>query len=154
MTNLKSSAPPPTIDARDVANNVESLIQNRPRDRDDADSELISLLTDEAVQAHKFRQWAFWGAFTASCALFAIWIGVMVCCWPEHWYTPAMTVLLGVKFSLCTLTSLTVAIAMLRFAIRCYGHHQSGSSNVGDSPTANMAQKILDVVGKALGQQQ
>lgn len=157
MTNPESSTQQPTVDAKDVAANVKSSIRNRRKDRDDADSELISWWTNEAAQAHKFRNFAFWGGFFASVILFFIWLVVMLWCWPEHWHTPAMTIFLGVKFSLCTLAFLTVSIATLRFAIRCYGHHQGGNSansNGIDSPDVSVVGKVLEAIGKVLNQPQ
>lgn len=157
MTNPESSTQQPTVDAKDVAANVKSSIRNRRKDRDDADSELISWWANEAAQAHKFRNFAFWGGFIASVLLFLIWIWVMLFYWPERWHTPTMTILLGVKFSLCTLTFLSVSIATLRFAIRCYGHHQGGNTanpNGIDSPDMGVVGKVLEAIGKAFNPQQ
>ena len=156
MTNLESKATQPTLDTNDAMADVESSIQHGKKDKDDADSELISWWTSEAAQAHKFRHWAFFGGFWASFVLFAVWLLAMLFYWPEHWYSTTVTLAFGVKFSLCTLTFLTVAIATLRFAIRCYGHHQSNTStsNEIDSPSMSMAGKVLEAVGKALNQQQ
>lgn len=76
---------------------VNSANQSQPKDKENADSELSSLWTDEAAQAHKFRNWAFWGGFLASVTLFLIWLYFMLCFWPEQWYTTTMVVAFGPK---------------------------------------------------------
>lgn len=155
MTNPESNTQQPTLDTKDAVADVETSIQHRLKDKDNADQELISWWTSEAAQAHKFRQYAFFGGFGCSILLFLVWLFVMLFHWPEHWYAAPATLALCVKLSLCTLTFLSVAIATLRFAIRCYGHHQGGPANSQeiDSPNMNMAGKVLEAVGKVLNQQ-
>lgn len=132
------------LDETGAADDVKSANRGH-KDKDNADAELIDLWASEATQAHQFRQWAFWGGFGASCLLFFLWLIVMLFFWPEHWYTTSMTLAYSLKLSLCTLTFLTIAIATLRFAIRCYGHHQNGSTTK-DYIGTNLSEPLKQVV--------
>ena len=59
--------------------------------------------------------------------------------------------LYGLKLSLCTVTLITITIATLRFAIRCYGHHQPSSVQIDASSSAvQLAGKTIEEIGKGM----
>lgn len=97
----------------------------------------------EALQAYGFRESAFrWGGILCL-VVGLIWVILMANA-PDDSAPEAAFYLWGAKTSLCTIVLVTVVVSLLRFAIKCYGHHQRSTQ---DSEMVNPA-KIGEVVLK------
>lgn len=102
------------------------------------------LKSKEALQAHEFRDTAFTFAKYLSCGLAAVWVFLIFCC-PQEGAPTAAYYLWGAKVSLCTILLVSIVVGMMRFAIRCYGHHQhTPEDNSGDNTA------VLTTLGKVV----
>lgn len=105
-------------------------------------------IAKEAEQAFKFRNAAFWGGFFASAVLFIVLVVFILGCWPSEKASAPVVALFCVKASLTAVTFLTVSVATLRFAIRCYGHHQKVDEKRDDLGKVDIAvlSKLLETL--------
>ena len=103
----------------------------------------------EAVQSFEFRQDAFTCALVACGVILLLWIALL-CNWPEPNMPKEAYYLYGLKLSLCTVALITIAIATLRFAIQCYGHHQPASATGVDNTSVGIIGKFLEQIGKTI----
>lgn len=95
-------------------------------------------ISEEAQQAHHFREQAFTVVIAILIGALVIWIGMM-CNNPDNQAPTVAFYLWGMKTSLATVVLLGIALALLSFAIKCYGHH-SGKDCVGpENPNAILA---------------
>ena len=106
------------------------------------------LKSKEAVQAHEFRGTAFTFAKYLSCGLVLVW-GFLIFCCPQDGAPTAAYYLWGAKVSLCTILLVSVVVGMMRFAIRCYGHHQhTPEDNSNDNTVLTTLSKLVEALAK------
>lgn len=103
----------------------------------------------EAVQAHGFRENAFRWIGMLCGVVGILWVA-LVAKSPDAAAPKEAFYLWGLKTSLCTVVLVTIAIGLLRFAIKCYGHHQH-SVRDDDAPNpVKLAETALKVAHKAM----
>lgn len=105
----------------------------------------------EANQSFTFREKAFTCSLYVCGLVFGVWL-ILIFNWPDIGKPTAAYYLYGLKLSLSTIALITIAIAILRFAIQCYGHHQSSSSTIETPNGATIVSlgKTVEQVGKTL----
>ncbi len=103
----------------------------------------------EAIQAHGFRESAFRWIGILCGVVGLLWVGLMAQS-PDVTAPKEVFYLWGVKMSLCTVVLVTIAISLLRFAIKCYGHHQHSARDDEISSPVKLAETALKVAHKAM----
>ena len=106
----------------------------------------------EARQSYGFRNSAFVGALYLCFFLFIVWL-ILIFNWPEAGNNKEVGIyyLYGLKLSLCSIILITAVVSTLRFAIRCYGHHQPSSAQIDASSSAiQLAGKTVEEIGKGM----
>ncbi len=106
----------------------------------------------EARQSYGFRNSAFVGALYLCFFLFIVWL-ILIFNWPETGNNKEVGIyyLYGLKLSLCSIILITAVVSTLRFAIRCYGHHQPSSAQIDASSSAfQLAGKTVEEIGKGM----
>lgn len=88
-----------------------------------ADPEKI-LKIREAEQAHRFRSIVFYVMLGFFCIVSLTWCVLMFRAWPPVDAGMPAFALVGAKIALITAVLLTIAISLMRFAIRC-AHHEN-----------------------------
>lgn len=106
----------------------------------------------EARQSYGFRNNAFVGALYLCFFLFIVWL-ILIFNWPivEENKGNSIYYLYGLKLSLCSVILITAVVSTLRFAIRCYGHHQPSSAQIDASSSAiQIAGKTMEEIGRGM----
>ena len=106
----------------------------------------------EARQSYDFRHDAFIGALYLCGLLFIVWM-ILIFNWPKADNSEGVGIyyLYGLKLSLCSVILITAVVSTLRFAIRCYGHHQPSSAQIDASSSAiQIAGKTMEEIGKGM----
>lgn len=123
---------------------------------EDRDDESAAVNSDdieksrEAKQAHEFRETAFAFAKYLSFGLVLVW-GFLIFCCPQDGAPTAAYYLWGAKVSLCTILLVSVVVGMMRFAIRCYGHHQhTQEDNSNDNTVWTTLSKVVETLAKTV----
>lgn len=88
----------------------------------------------EAEQAHDFRGCAFGCSITFCVILAFAWLGFILIRWPPDDASPAFIALYVAKSSLMTIVLIALAVSIMRFVIKCYGHHNTKDDSTDISP--------------------
>jgi hypothetical protein len=105
----------------------------------------------EANQGHILRWVAFCGVAILTLLVFGFW-GHQLFNLPGPCYPPEAFYIWAIKLSMSTLVFISLAIGLLRFAIKCYGHHNRDTSQTPDSALPALG-KFLETLGKSLNNQ-
>lgn len=105
----------------------------------------------EANQGHILRWVAFSGVAALTLVTFGFW-GHQLFNLPPPCYPPEAFYVWAIKLSMSTLVFISLAVGLLRFAIKCYGHHNKDSGQIPDSALPAIG-KFLEAFGKSLGNQ-
>lgn len=104
-------------------------------------------VSEEAQQAHQFRERAFGCATVLLASVAVIWIA-LICNTPEGDMVEAFY-LWGAKTGMATVVLLCLSVGVLNFAIKCYGHHNA--KDAVQPPSSDSAIQIVGKVFEAIG---
>ncbi len=139
--------------------NTSSVTENdgvRGKDAKDDDKPLVGDVDAnwknlEYSQAHLFRWLAFSAAGIMTIGLGGLWVYVFFTSWPDATNLPTghtetfilkYAIILGLKVSLVTVLFITVFVTTMRFAIRCFGHHNPKQQD-NDSSLSAFVSELL-----------
>lgn len=105
----------------------------------------------EAKQGYWLRWFAFLGAAVLTFTTFGFW-GHQLFNLPGPCYPPEAFYVWAIKLSMSTLVFVSLAVGLLRFAIKCYGHHNRDSGQIPDSALPAIG-KFLEALGKSFNSQ-
>lgn len=110
--------------------------------------ESLDQLRREADQGHRLRENAFTIALIGNLLVGILWFALLAN-FPEGNNLPKEYYYLwALKMSLSTVVLIAIFISTMRFAIRCYGHHQPQQD--GDTQGFALLGKGLESVGKTI----
>lgn len=106
---------------------------------------------EEYRQGHRFRNVAFCGGVVILLAITIGWAYLVFFCWPSPWDGQAGAMLLAFKTSATTVVLLTLFVSLMRFAIRCFGHHNQQETKAdGDGVAIDALRKAIEEAAKKL----
>lgn len=127
---------------------IESLVLGfDPESSAKADPEKV-WRAREAEQAHGFRDTAFFLGSKCVFFVFCLWVVLICVTWPIPGMDTHALLFIGAKVMLVTVVLLTLAISLMRFAIRC-AHHDDKVQEEIPSPSSSV-EEIVKTVAKSI----